>query len=37
VPIPNYSVLKGDPQSGKVAFDHQGQNPHYRIFTQAGG
>ena len=27
MPIPNYSLLKGDPQTGSVT----GKNPHYRI------
>jgi uncharacterized protein YukJ len=34
--IPNYSVLRGDPQSGKVVFDSNGANPHYRIYMQDG-
>lgn len=36
MPIPNYSVLKGDPQRGEVAFNRQGKNPHYRIYMQDG-
>jgi uncharacterized protein YukJ len=32
MPIPNYSVLKGDPQPGKVA----GFHPHFRIPVQTG-
>jgi uncharacterized protein YukJ len=32
----NYSLLKGDPQSGKVVFNRAGKNPHYRITLQAG-
>jgi uncharacterized protein YukJ len=38
MPIQNYSVLKGRPQHGQVVFDHNGKNPHYRIFmtTDAG-
>jgi uncharacterized protein YukJ len=34
MPIPNYSVLKGDPVSGKLVF---GRSPHYQIQVQAGG
>lgn len=33
MPVPNYSVLKGDPQSGKVV----GKNPHYQIAVDAPG
>jgi uncharacterized protein YukJ len=33
MPIPNYSVLKGDPISGKLVF---GNSPHYQIETNAG-
>lgn len=36
MPIPNYSVLRGDPQSGEVAFNSEGANPHYRIYMQDG-
>jgi uncharacterized protein YukJ len=35
--IPNYGILKGDPASGRVAFDRNGRNPHYRIFMHGGG
>jgi uncharacterized protein YukJ len=35
--IANYSVLKGDPQSGKVVFNREGKNPHYQIALQAAG
>lgn len=31
MPIPNYSVLKGDPQSGEVVFGDGGTTAHYRI------
>ncbi len=34
MPVPNYSVLKGDPTSGKVV---QGNSPHYQITVQAEG
>jgi len=34
MPIPNYSVLKGDPQSGKLVF---GNSPHYQIQVDAAG
>jgi uncharacterized protein YukJ len=34
--LQSYSVLKGDPQSGKVAFNRAGRNPHYQIILQAG-
>jgi len=34
MPIPNYSVLKGDPTAGKVV---QGNSPHYQITVQAEG
>jgi uncharacterized protein YukJ len=37
MPLANYSVLKGDPQSGKVVFNRAGKNPHYQITLQAGG
>jgi uncharacterized protein YukJ len=36
MPIQNYSLLKGDPQSGKVVFNRAGKNPHYRISLKAG-
>jgi uncharacterized protein YukJ len=36
MPVPNYSVLKGDPQRGEVAFDRAGKNPHYRIYMADG-
>jgi uncharacterized protein YukJ len=35
--LANYSVLKGDPQSGRVAFNREGGNPHFQITLQAGG
>jgi uncharacterized protein YukJ len=35
--LEDYSLLKGDPQSGKVVFNHAGKNPHYQIILQAGG
>ena len=31
MPIANYSVLKGDPQSGGVVFGQGGKTAHYRI------
>jgi uncharacterized protein YukJ len=31
LPIANYSVLKGDPQSGQVVFGAGGKTAHYRI------
>jgi uncharacterized protein YukJ len=34
MPIPNYSVLKGDPTAGKVV---SGNSPHYQITVQADG
>jgi len=34
MPIPNYSVLKGDPTAGRVVF---GNSPHYQITVQAAG
>ena len=36
MPVPKYSVLKGDPQRGDVAFDRAGENPHYRIYMSDG-
>jgi uncharacterized protein YukJ len=33
MPIPNYSVLKGDPQPGTVT----GTNPHYRVPVNTAG
>jgi uncharacterized protein YukJ len=35
--LSDYSVLKGDPTSGRVQFNHAGKNPHYQITLQAGG
>lgn len=32
MPIANYSVLKGDPQSGEVVFSKGGTTAHYRIY-----
>jgi uncharacterized protein YukJ len=34
MPISNYSVLKGDPKSGRVVF---GNSPHYQIDVDADG
>lgn len=34
--LTNYSVLKGDPQSGKVVFNRAGKNPHYQMLLKAG-
>jgi len=34
MPIPQYSVLKGDPISGGVKFNSAGRNPHYHITLQ---
>jgi uncharacterized protein YukJ len=34
--LANYSVLKGDPQSGKVVLNRAGKNPHYQILLDAG-
>jgi uncharacterized protein YukJ len=34
MPIPNYSVLKGDPTAGQVSV---GRSPHYQITVQAQG
>ena len=31
MPIANYSVLKGDPQSGEVVFGQGGKTAHYRM------
>lgn len=36
MPVASYSVLKGRPTRGSVAFDHAGKNPHYRIFMGSG-
>jgi uncharacterized protein YukJ len=33
MPVPNYSVLKGDPVAGKLVF---GRSPHYQIQVQTG-
>lgn len=35
MPVPNYSVLKGDPIRGEVVFNQAGQ-PHYRIYLNTG-
>jgi uncharacterized protein YukJ len=35
--LQDYSVLKGDPTSGRVQFNSAGKNPHYQITLQAGG
>jgi uncharacterized protein YukJ len=37
MPIRNYSVLKGTPTAGKVAFDSKWKNPHYRLSVHAAG
>jgi uncharacterized protein YukJ len=37
MPLLNYSLLKGDPISGKVQFNAAGRNPHYHIRLDAGG
>jgi uncharacterized protein YukJ len=34
--IRNYSVLKGLPRRGEVAFDKNWKNPHYRLYLDAG-
>jgi uncharacterized protein YukJ len=36
MPLPNYSLLKGDPISGRVQFNAAGRNPHYHIQLKAG-
>lgn len=35
--LTDYSLLKGDPVSGRVEFNAAGKNPHYHIKLQAGG
>jgi uncharacterized protein YukJ len=36
MPLPNYSLLKGDPVSGRVQFNAAGKNPHFHIKANAG-
>jgi uncharacterized protein YukJ len=36
MPLPHYSVLKGDPVSGQVQYNKAGKNPHYHIKLKAG-